>query len=193
MRASEIMSRPVVSIGPNATIREAVVLLTEHGFAGLPVVDQDDRVIGVLTETDALNSGLGHGGADLSVDSAMTVPAEVATPETDASELARRMIEYRLRCIPIVDNGVLVGVVSRRDLLRPLVRRDDAIAAGVRALIDDYAGQRGRWTVHVLGGTVTLSGEFADEAERGVLAALARTVPGVGGVELLHAHHSAQH
>lgn len=184
MRASEIMSRPVVAIGPRATVREAVQILIDHGFAGLPVVDDDNRVLGIITEADALGSGLATGGADLSVDAMMTVPVEVAGLDTDAGELVRRMLELRLRTIPIVDDGVLVGIVSRRDLLRPLVRRDEAIRAGVRALVEDYDEHRNRWQVSVLGGVVTVTGDFADEAERRVLTALAMTVPGVVGVEL---------
>ncbi|WP_158888110.1 CBS domain-containing protein [Amycolatopsis anabasis] len=181
MRANEIMSSPVVSITTDTTIREAIALLTERGFAGLPVVDQDNKVIGVFTETDALRGGAAH----RTVAETMTTPVEVAGPDTEVADIGRRMLTDRLRCIPVVDNGTLVGVVSRRDLLRPMIRRDDAIAAHVRALLTDYSGHRNRWTVAVTGGVVTLTGEFADNAERGVLGALARTVPGVVHTEFV--------
>lgn len=184
MRVAEIMTRPVIGIGPAAPIREAVRLLIEHGFAGLPVVDDESRVIGILTEADALASSLDEAGIDRSVDTAMSTPAEVATPDTEASVLARRMLDGKLRCVPIVQHGELVGVVSRRDLLRPLVRRDEATVAAVLAVLTDYTGHRNRWQVHSLGGTVTLAGPFADEAERRVLVALVKTVPGVARVEL---------
>ncbi|HET9142290.1 BON domain-containing protein, partial [Actinophytocola sp.] len=77
-----------------------------------------------------------------------------------------------------------VGVVARRDLLRTLLHDDDVIAAKVRALLDDYAGSRRRWTVEVTGGAVVIGGEFADAAERAVVAALAHTAAGVTDVSL---------
>src|SRR6266498_1938614 len=62
MRARDIMTRPVVRVGPGTPVREAIVLLTEHCVAALPVVDPDDRVLGIFTEADALRSGITDGG-----------------------------------------------------------------------------------------------------------------------------------
>lgn len=181
MRAVDIMTRPAVSVHPQTSVGEAVAVLSERGFAGLPVVDDNGRVIGIFTEADALNSIDSAG--ELCVDAMMSTPVEVATPETHVTELARRMLADGLRCMPIVADGVLVGVVSRHDLLRPLVRSDDTIAAYVRALLDDYSNKRDHWHVAVSHGAVTISGTFTDEAERAVVAALARTVLGVTTVE----------
>ncbi|MFE0020845.1 CBS domain-containing protein [Amycolatopsis sp. NPDC059021] len=181
MRAREIMSSPAVTTEPGTPVREAVALLVEHGFAGLPVVDEQDRVVGLFTEYDALRGARrGTGGT---VGDVMTSPVEVVSPETRVTEIGRRMLADRLRCLPVVADGVVVGVISRRDVLRPLVRHDDAIAAQLRALLTDYSGHRGRWSVEVVGGAVTVSGTFADEAERAVITALARTVPGVSEVD----------
>ncbi len=182
MRALDIMTRPPVSVHLRTPVRDAIALLSERGFAGLPVVDDYGRVVGIFTETDALNSGL-DASNELCVDAMMSTPVEVAAPETSVIELARRMLSDDVRCLPIVADGVLVGVVSRHDLLRPLVRSDDTIATYVRALLDDYSGKRDQWHVSVSNGVVTISGAFADEAERAVAAALARTVLGVTGVE----------
>ena len=181
MRAVDIMTRPAVSVHPQTSVGEAVAVLSERGFAGLPVVDDNGRVVGIFTEADALN-GIDSAG-ELRVDAMMSTPVEVATPETHVTELARRMLADGLRCMPIVADGVLVGVVSRHDLLRPLVRSDDTIAAYVRALLDDYSNKRDHWHVAVSHGAVTISGAFTDEAERAVVAALARTVLGVTTVE----------
>ncbi|WP_037305848.1 CBS domain-containing protein [Amycolatopsis orientalis] len=183
MRASEIMTSPAVATTPTTSLREAVAVLTEKGFAGLPVVDDEGRVLGTFTEFDALR-GIRAGGDGFTVGALMSTPVEVVSPSTDVVEIGRRMLADRLRCVPVVEEGVLVGVVSRRDLLRPLVRPDDAIAAQVHGLISDYAGHRPKWTVKVDGGYVSIDGEFRDEAERRVLDALARTVPGVVTVVL---------
>lgn len=186
MQAREIMTRPVVRVGPSTPVREAVALLTEHGVAALPVVDADCRVVGVFTEFDALRAEVAGNGLVPAqrVSERMTTPAEVVSLDTDAREIARRMLGDRLRSVPVVDDGVLVGIVSRRDVLRPLVRGDDSIASRLLALLTDYSGHRNRWSVEVLGGAVTVRGEFGDEAERQVVRALARTVPGVVSIEL---------
>jgi len=123
MKARDIMTRPVVRVGPGTPVREAIVL---------------------LTEADALRGGgAGKGPApDVLVCSTMTSPAETVGLDTDVTEIARRMPGDRLRGIPVVDDGVLVGIVSRRDMLSPLVRQDDSIASHLNALLSDYAGHR---------------------------------------------------
>jgi CBS domain-containing protein len=182
MRARDIMSRPVVSVDTHSTIREAVTALTEHGFASVPVVDENDRVVGIFSETDALRAE-GRGGA--SVIGAMRTPVEVTAPEADVASIAERMLATGLRSLPVVEEGLLVGIVARRDLLRTMVRTDDVLTANVRALLDRYAGSRRHWEVDVADGQVTIRGDFADQPEKAVVAALARTVPGVCAVTLM--------
>lgn len=185
MRTRDVMSRPVVSVDPRTTVREATILLTEHGFAAVPVVDDGGRVIGIFSESDALRAEGGPEGRDAPVTTAMATPVEVVGPATDLAVVAERMLARRLRCLPVVEEGLLIGVVARRDLLRTMIRDDDVIKGNVRRLLDDYAGSRRHWTVEVAEGAVSVSGDFADEAERSVVAALARTVSGVTAVELL--------
>jgi CBS domain-containing protein len=187
MYAREIMSRPAVRVGPNTSVREATALLLQHGFAALPVVNSDEQVVGIFTETDALRGGVSVESPDLDrpVGAVMTSPVEVVTLDTEIAQIARHMLSDRLRCVPVVQEGALVGVISRRDLLRPLVRHDDAIAAQLQGLLRDYSGQPERWSVEVVGGIATISGEFSDEAERRVVDALAKTVPGISGIELV--------
>lgn len=186
MQARDIMSRPVVRLGPDTPVREAIALLTEHCVATLPVVDDENHLVGIFTEADAL-AGVLTGepvGPDLRVQAVMTKQVDVVDLNTDVSDIAARMLVDRLRSMPVVDEGGLVGIVSRRDLLRLLVRHDDAIASRLRALLSDYAGHRIRWDVAVAGGAVTIHGTFADEAERRLVTALARIVEGVVSVEL---------
>ena len=187
MKARDIMTRPVVRVGPATPVREAIVLLTEHCVAALPVVGEDDAVLGVFTEADALRSGVAGKGpaAGVLVATVLTAPAETVGLDTDVAEIARRMLGDRRRSIPVVDDdGVLAGIVSRRDMLTPLVRQDDSVASHLNALLTDYCGHRDRWAVSVTGGMVTIRGAFTDEAERRVVTALAKTVYGVVGVEL---------
>jgi CBS domain-containing protein len=188
MRARDIMSRPVLSVGPDTTVRDGILRLTEKGFAALPVVDELGRVIGIFSESDAVRATMttvdGSDHRDDPVSAVMTAPVEVVAPGADIVTVAERMLAGRLRCLPVVEEGLLIGVVARRDLLRTIVRDDDVIGANVRSLLDDYAGSRRHWDVEVTKGAVVISGEFADEAERAVVGALGRTAAGVTGVEL---------
>ncbi|MFI7680145.1 CBS domain-containing protein [Actinophytocola sp. NPDC049390] len=179
MRARDIMSRPVVSVDTTATVLDAVTALTEHGFAAVPVVDDGDRVVGIFSESDGLRA---EHRRDAPVTEVMTPLVEVTTPDADVAKIAERMLAKHLRSVPVVEEGLLVGIVARRDLLRTMVRTDDVITANVRGLLDKYAGSRRQWTVRVADGHVTVSGEFADTAERSLVGALVRTVGGVKDV-----------
>ncbi|MGW0002803.1 CBS domain-containing protein [Nocardia grenadensis] len=181
MRARDILSRPVVTVHPDTPLPEAVALLTGHGFAALPVVDEEDRVVGILSESDAMSAET----RTAAVETAMTVPVEVVGPTTDAAAVAASTLEHHVRSLPVVEAGILVGMVSRRDLLRALVSDEAAIAAKVRALLDDYAGSHRQWDIDVGHGVVTIQGIFADESEQRVVAAMARTVAGVGEVHIV--------
>ncbi|MGV9299728.1 CBS domain-containing protein [Amycolatopsis sp. NPDC003676] len=183
MRARDIMSTPVVSVGPGFLVEDAVVLLAEHAVAALPVVDHDNRVLGLFTETDAL-AGVRMADPGLRVRAVLTAPVEPVDLDADVAAIAVRMLADRIRSVPVTDRGELAGIVSRRDLLVPLVRRDDAIASRLRALLSDYAGHRNHWEVSVAGGAVTIRGGFSGEAERRLVKALALTAEGVVAVEL---------
>ena len=183
MRTRDVMSRPVISVDTRTTVREAITVLTENGFAAVPVIDDGGRVVGIFSESDALRTDTA-GNRDLPVTVAMATPVEVVGPASDLAIVAERMLARRLRCLSVVEEGLLIGVVARRDLLRTMVRDDDVIKGNVRRLLDDYAGSRRHWTVEVTDGEVTVSGDFGDEAERSIVAALTRTVPGVNEVVL---------
>lgn len=182
MRARDIMSRPVFSVDTASTVREAVTILTENGFATVPVVDDSGHVVGIFSESDGLRA---DGRRDAPVTTAMAAPVEVTAPDADVATIAERMLTRHLRALPVVAEGLLVGIVARRDLLRTMIRTDDVVKANVRGLLDKYAGSSRHWTVVVTDGATTISGDFADEAEKSVVAALARTVGGVYSVELV--------
>ncbi|WP_040786444.1 CBS domain-containing protein [Nocardia pneumoniae] len=183
MYARDVLSRPVVTVRPETPLREATALLTAHGFAALPVVDEQGRVVGMLSESDAL--GVGPSLANATVETVMSVPVEVITPGTDTSTIASRLLAGHLRSMPVVEAGLLVGIVSRRDLLRALISDDATLEAKIRVLLDEYAGSRRQWSIEVADGAVTIRGIFADPSEQQVIAALANTVDGVHHVEVI--------
>ncbi|WP_406230377.1 HPP family protein [Nocardia sp. NBC_01009] len=183
MHARDILSRPVVTVRPETPLTEAIGLLTEHGFAALPVVDERFRVIGLLSESDALAAKSAAQSAV--VEAVMAVPVQVVHPGTDIATVATEMLAGRLRSMPVVEAGILVGIVSRRDLLRTLINDDATIEAKIRALLDDYAGSRKEWTIDVASGRVTIRGNRIDPTEERVITTLARTVSGVDHVKVL--------
>lgn len=190
MKAADIMTRPVVSVTNEATIREAIVLLTENGVGALPVVDDNDHVVGIVGESDLLRDRIPGGSStadwDLTaaVGDVMHHRARVVEMSTETDQLASMMLSFGLHSVPVVDQGKLVGIVARRDLLRTLVRNDDVIASQVRHVLDSYTGVPGSWTVRIEQGQATLTNARADHTERRVATALARTVTGVQAVQI---------
>ncbi|MEV8438707.1 CBS domain-containing protein [Actinosynnema sp. NPDC051121] len=183
MNAADVMTRPVRTVEPSTTVRAASAVLVDHGFSALPVVGPGGVLVGIVSGSDLLLANLEQGVAT-TVGRVMTTKVTSAPLTATPTELASAMLGNRLRCLPVVDaRGVVVGVVSRGDLLRVLTPDDDLLASRVDRLLTAYSRTR-RWTVEVIDGRITVAGQFDDEAERRVVTALVRTVPGVAGIEL---------
>lgn len=138
MRARDIMTPNPITMGANVSVREAAVMLSERRITSMPVVDDDGQVIGIVSEIDLLRGRMPHDPRssawpqDDAPDPPQTV-AEVMSDEvvclSDAAhvaDLAEAMVLSDLRAIPILAGGELVGIVSRRDLLRALLKDDAA-------------------------------------------------------------------
>ncbi|SNY59998.1 CBS domain-containing protein [Paractinoplanes atraurantiacus] len=194
MRAKDVMTSPVLTVAPAAPVEEAVALLTSHGVTALPVVTEAGDLVGMVSEGDLLRHRVpvdrtAHMLAPpspaldrpASVAEAMT-PAPITTwPGADLADIAEAMLAGDVRSIPVLDDGAVVGIVSRRDILRAMVRTDEALAAEVQHRLDEYAP---RWTATVKAGAATVTGPFGDDTERAVVTALTRTVAGVVAVHL---------
>ncbi|MEW5784069.1 MAG: CBS domain-containing protein [Bacillota bacterium] len=145
--AREIMTTPVISVKENQTIKEVVDLLAQHKFSGVPVVDENDVVVGVLSDTDIVRysqkisvipfadmSGWISPHADItdlaslrkgidliaktSVGQVMTKKVHTADENTPITELAVLMSRRRINRVPIVDAaGKLLGIITRADLV----------------------------------------------------------------------------
>ncbi|MEV6872088.1 CBS domain-containing protein [Amycolatopsis sp. NPDC051128] len=199
MQARDIMSSPVVTVTPDMTVKYAANLLAAHGFTALPVLDADGRLIGVVTEADLVRDRFPrdaryHPGEDTAPDKpsdppsgtvggVMTTPAVGMGAGTDVVDLVRVLLDDRIRSMPIVDGAHVVGVVTRRDLVRALARDDAVISADVRHQLSIYGGPR-RWTVEVHDGAVEVVDAFDDETDRHVATVLAEAVPGVTAVRV---------
>lgn len=127
MHASEIMARPVPTVGLRTQVADAVEMLIERALPALPVLDEDGRLVGLFSEADALTSEVTHAGDHtVTVESVMTKQVEVASPGADVADVARLMLDHHLSCVPIVAGGTVFGLVTRTDVLR----RPDRVAAG---------------------------------------------------------------
>ncbi|WP_340687995.1 CBS domain-containing protein [Amycolatopsis coloradensis] len=126
------MTTPVVAVTPAATLGETIAVLAGKGFTSLPVVDETGRLLGVLEEDDVVlachvpgprspSGGPDAGvliGARTKIRDVMRTPGAGTHPDTELADLAERMLEHRLRSVPVLDRGRVVGVVTWGDLLR---------------------------------------------------------------------------
>lgn len=185
MRARDIMTSPAITVKPEVPVRGAAALLVSHGFTALPVVDDDKRLIGIVTEADLLRNGYSDEAGVSRVGDVMTAPVVAMEGDAPTTVLARAMVADRVRCLPIVDGSKVIGVVTRRDLVRALARTDKAITSEVQHVLDLYSGRTRKWTVVVKDGEATISTDGTEEKTRRVLAKLARSVRGVLDVRVL--------
>ncbi len=115
----KIGNREVVTIGPNQTISDAVQKLSKHNRGSLPVVDEHDHLVGIITERDIVRKCFSRIDSceNVKVKEVMTKEVVIGTPEDDAEYAVMVMKQKRIRHLPIVDNEKVVGLVSMRDLL----------------------------------------------------------------------------
>ena len=199
MRIADIMTRSVVTTTPATPVKDAAAVLARHGVTLLPVVDDSNQLVGVLTEADVVRErippdprrGAWHGSRagpmpPVTVGEVMSTPALTANPQTDAADLATMMIDRGLRSVPVVNEEQLVGIITRRDLVRTIARDDALIVADVRKRLECY-GTPDRWAVHVHHGAVTITDQYNDPTDHHVALVLAQSVPGVVHAEVMHA------
>jgi CBS domain-containing protein len=200
VQVRDAMTRDVVTVGPDTSAKYAAEVMAQRGFAALPVVDDDGRLIGIVAEADVLRDRLPQdprlhllrepaveSPPALLVRGVMTATARTVPVTADVADVARLFLHAGLRSLPVVDGDRLVGIVSRRDLLRTLVRPDEEIAADVLRLVEAYTQELGGWTVAVSDGVATVNrcrqSEDMDASEREsvdrAVQTLAQTVPGV--------------
>ncbi len=114
--AVEIMSTPVVTVGPDTTIDQAVAILEERRVSGLPVVDDEQRLLGMLTEFDLLRA-IRNLRLQGRVREFMATDIAAVDAECSLADLIDLMLEKRMRRVPVLQGGRVVGVISRRDLV----------------------------------------------------------------------------
>ncbi len=117
--AADLMSSPVRTIRPTTTINQARRILLRYGHSGLSVVNDQDQLEGILSRRD-LDIALHHGFGHAPVKGYMTAPVRTIQPRTPLPDIELMMVTYDIGRLPVVDQGQLVGIVTRTDILRQL-------------------------------------------------------------------------
>ncbi len=115
--ARSVMQRNLVTIGADAPLSEAIRLLMEHRVSGLPVVEGDMRLVGILTEKDLLRLLYEERGAVTCVGDLMTREMRAFDADTPLEQVCDCLMANHFRRVPILDGGRLVGLISRADLM----------------------------------------------------------------------------
>jgi CBS domain-containing protein len=203
----DYMTRDVVTVPADASLRDVALLLVEHRISGLPVVE-DGRVVGVVSESDLLTKAHGADGVEgrpfgrllgesratqdqvakieaTSARDAMTSPPLTIGPERPVVEAAASMNRNGVNRLPVVDDGRLVGIISRGDLARAFTRSDDELADVVRdaLLYQTLWLDPATFDVAVERGTVRIRGKVERRSTAGMIERIPTLIPGVIAVD----------
>jgi CBS domain-containing protein len=191
MRTRDLMTSPVVTVTPDAHLKDVAATLVEHGVNAVPVVDERGRLAGIVSEADLLRADAppGNGARFGSPPTRKGLPPRTArevmtqavytmTVDTDAAAAARLMLRHGLKSVPVLDGDRVVGILARRDLLRLVARSDQDIRAELERRLKEEVSALQRLAIDVGDGVVTFSGPIGPLA-RELPEVLARTVPGV--------------
>jgi CBS-domain-containing membrane protein len=205
LTVSDVMTRTVVSVNAFAPFKEIVRRMQEYRVSAVPVVDEDDIVLGVISEGDLIlkedadlegeprfldgsrrrqdrSKAAGRIASEL-----MTAPAITIGPDATLGEAARVMHRHAVKRLPVVDpaGGTILGIVSRTDLLKVFLREDAEIAREVR---EDVIHRTlwidpSRIRILVRDGVVTLEGQVEHRGLHSILERLVLSCEGVVGVD----------
>lgn len=216
MKARDVMTRDVLTIDPDATVLQAVRIMLQHKVSGLPVVESAGDLVGIVSEGDFLRRaetgterrrprwleflvGPGKLAEDYvhtharKISDVMTLEPVTVLEETTLDDVIRLMERHRIKRLPVMREGKVVGLVSRANLMRALASVLPAMPAAEasdaeirRRFMAELEKQK--WApvaaleVIVLRGTVDIWGTLIDDRTRQAIIVAAENIPGVKGV-----------
>jgi CBS domain-containing protein len=217
MRAEDVMTREVIAIDPNATVLEAARVMLQHHISGLPVIDKEGKLVGVLSEGDFLRRretkterrrsrwleflmGPGRMAAEYclshgsKVSEVMTSEVQTVSETAPLEDIVELMERKRIKRVPVLCGGQVVGIVTRSNLMHAMVSMaraaapaaadDAAIRKQLLAEMDKQEWAPAATTnVVVHDGVVELWGLIVDERQREALKVAAENIPGVKAVK----------
>ena len=215
MQAKDVMTAPVVTVGPDDTVREIAELLLERRISAVPVAAADNRLVGIVSEGDLVrrpDSGtephrswwlaLLAGPEDVARDyikshgyqakDVMTAPVRTVGDDASLEEVASVLERYRIKRVPVVRDGRVVGIVSRANLLHGLAAgpadaapslEDHEIRDALRKAIQEFRLPDAFINIVVSAGHVQLWGAVRAQSEKRMLRIAAENLPGVKEVQ----------
>ncbi len=194
----QVMTKRLVTAGEETPFKDLVQLLHGHSISAVPIVDAEQRLVGLVSETDLLVKEQHAGGElakphwliesdrvnALTAKDVMTWPALTVSGDASIAKAARIMREIGVRHLIVVSQGRPVGIVSRADLLKVFLRPDREIKQQVLYGVADemLSIDPAQIEVEVRDGVVTLSGELSEKASHDLLVSIIKRMPGVVGV-----------
>jgi CBS domain-containing protein len=204
MQIVELMTRDPIAVGPETPLKDVAAILLEHGISGVPVIGERLEVLGVVSEADIIAKEVGPDPRDRrligwllggryvdrqkiearTATEAMESPAITVGAGETVAEAARLMTELGIKRLPVVDDeGVLIGIVTRTDLVRAFTRADEEIEHEIRQMLLEtlWLDEPGL-QLSIERGEVRLAGKMRRRSDAELLARLTQRVPGVVGV-----------
>ena len=206
LKVRDLMTGDVVTVHPTATIKDVAKLLVEHRISGMPVVDDSGRVVGVVSEGDLIFKEQAPDSAErrplarifgdspatraqlakalaLTAGDAMTAPAITVNADSLVTEAAATMTRDRVNRLPVVEGDVLVGLVSRADVVRAFVRTDEELAEAIceDVLYGTLWLDPSLFDVVVTDGKALIRGRVERRSEVEMIERMTKMVPGVIG------------
>lgn len=204
LKIADVMTKPVLTVRRDTPLKDVARLLIDSGVSGVPVVDDDGSVLGVISEADFLLKEQGAGEihhrrlARLLGEStetrhqidvigarkagqAMTAPAVTIEAARPLREAATVMTSRRVNRLPVVDQGRLVGIVTRADLVRAYVRSDEELVRAIReeVLLRVLWVDPDGFEVAVVNGNASISGQAERRSTAEIIEESIRMVPGI--------------
>jgi CBS domain-containing protein len=205
MKVADVMTEDVFTTSPGTPLKEVAEKMLQYGISGMPVVDAEGYVVGVVSETDilfkervaperdGLVDWLVHYGEDppaakfaaRTVGQAMSSPAVTIKSRRSVAEAAALMLDLDVTRLPVVDGDRLVGIVTRADLVRAFTRADRELEREIREdlILKSLWASPKRVAVNVQEGQVVLEGDVDNEDVARYLETHAARVPGVISVD----------
>ncbi|HTO33107.1 MAG TPA: CBS domain-containing protein [Pararhizobium sp.] len=213
MLVRDYMTPKPVCVSPDTSIKHTIQLMLDHNVSGLPVIGDDDQVIGMLTESDLLSRSVFIAGLQspprdpdnaffenyvrthgTTVGDCMTTGIISVSPQQSLADVAALARSHGIKRLPVLQSGKLIGIISRRDILRAVTANRDCVATGDVALRlavatrlrSELGLETDRLTVEVKNAIVEISGPVPSPAQRRAMQVVAESVAGVAGINFRH-------